>query len=70
MVTEGAFQTTGSVYLQAVWYLPFIYSPRNPTVHIILATYRKFTVATVGFTQNVSQLVKVKVNVIMNLKSN
>ena len=25
-------KTTGPVYLHAVWYLPFIYSPRNPTV--------------------------------------
>ena len=27
-VTE-AFQTTGPIYLRAVWYLPFINSPRN-----------------------------------------
>ena len=50
-VTE-AFQTTGPVYLRAVWYLPFINSPILS--HIILVIYRKFTVTTVGFTQNVS----------------
>ena len=51
-VTEAVFQTIGPLYLHAVCYLPFTNSPRKHTV--ILATYRKFTVATVRFTQNVS----------------
>ena len=109
-VTEAEFQTTGPLYLHAVWNIPFTNSPRKHTVtyhfrchytksnpiddhsniylskklqkqnfkplghytcmqcgtshlqtvqenilsHIILATYRKFTVATIRFTQNVS----------------
>ena len=36
-VTEAAFQTTGPVYLHAVWYLPFRNSPRNPTVTYYLS---------------------------------
>ena len=55
-VTEAKFQTIGPLYQQSVWYLPFTNSPRKHTdCHIsFVATYRKFTVATVRFTQNVS----------------
>ena len=31
-VTESEFQTIGPLYLHAVWYLPFINSPRKDTV--------------------------------------
>ena len=51
---KAEFQTFGPLYLHALWYLPFTNSPRKHNVTFILATYRKFTVATVRFTQNVS----------------
>ena len=54
-VTEAEFQTIGPLYLHAVWYLPILQTVQeNILSRIILATYRKFTVATVRFTQNVS----------------
>ena len=46
-VTEAEFQTIGPLYMHSVWYLPFTNSPRKHTMilsHIILATYRRFTV--------------------------
>ena len=54
MVTDAEFQVIWATACSVVPPLHLQTVQENILAHIILATYRKFTVVTVRFTQNVS----------------